>query len=90
LLPDSEPEALFDEPAPETVPTIEEIDPADISDMDEPLAIQDMAYQADSDDEEDSSGFETGSSNSRIIWQCAVCQARALMSACAKPLTDWA
>ncbi|KAJ7818955.1 hypothetical protein B0H14DRAFT_3473409 [Mycena olivaceomarginata] len=68
---DSEPEALFDEPAPETVPTVEEIDPADISDMDEPLAIQDMAYQADSDDEEDSSGFETGSSNSRIIWQCA-------------------
>ncbi|KAJ7344058.1 hypothetical protein DFH08DRAFT_810591 [Mycena albidolilacea] len=68
---DLEPEALFDEPAPETVPTVEEIDPADISNMDEPLAIQDMAYQADSDDEEDSSGFETGSSNSQIIWQCA-------------------
>lgn len=70
-----EPVALFEEPASNAVPTIdlEEIDPSDISDV---YDIQGGAYQAESDDEEDSSGFNTGLSNLQIIWQCAVRQCR--------------
>ncbi|KAJ7770401.1 hypothetical protein B0H14DRAFT_2632553 [Mycena olivaceomarginata] len=65
-----EPVALFEEPASNAVPTVdlEEIDPSDISDV---YDIQGGAYQAESDDEEDSSGFNTGLSNLQIIWQCA-------------------